>query len=145
MALNEFRSSNVLSYGQRSPLPHSQHWGRFPLESIGASTDKPGATRIEMGFLGAHADIGGGFGDNELSKVALAWMLEQATTAGVKMDESPISIASTAVLHDKSNNIQTGKPRKLVPCAPVVKTAGSTVLSAAKRSAPWAWAQAPTA
>ena len=64
-----------------------------------------------MGFLGAHADIGGGFGDNELSKVALAWMLEQATTAGVKMDESPITIGTTAVLHDKSNNIQTGQPK----------------------------------
>jgi hypothetical protein len=37
-------------------------------------------------------------------------MLEQATKANVKMDESPVSIASTAVLHDKSNNIQTGQP-----------------------------------
>jgi hypothetical protein len=110
VALNEFRSSNALSYGQRSPLPYSQHWGGFPLESIGASTDKPGSTRIEMGFLGAHADIGGGFADNALSKVALAWMLQQATTAGVKMDELPVSIASTAVQHGKSNNIRTGQP-----------------------------------
>ena len=36
-----------------------------------------GTTRIERGFIGAHADIGGGFADNERSKVALAWMIEQ--------------------------------------------------------------------
>jgi hypothetical protein len=102
--------SNILSYGDRAPLPYSQHWGGFPLESIGANSSAAGATRIELGFLGSHADIGGGFKDNELSKVALAWMIEQATTAGVKMDDTPIGIGATAVLHDKSNNIQTGQP-----------------------------------
>lgn len=77
---------------------------------IEAAINPPGATRIEVGFPGAHADIGGGFADNELSKVALAWMIGQASTAGVTMDQSPITIASSAVLHDKSNNIQTGQP-----------------------------------
>lgn len=112
VALNEHRSSNIFSYSQRAPLPHSQHWGGFPLESIGASNSAVGAMRIELGFLGAHADIGGGFADNGLSKVALAWMVDQAKAAGVQMDTSPITIASTVVLHDKSNNIQTGKPEE---------------------------------
>jgi hypothetical protein len=110
VALNEFRSGNVPGYGQRAPLPYSQQWGGFPLESIGASSSAPGATRVELGFIGAHADIGGGFADNELSKVALAWMIGQASTAGVKMDQTPITMSSSAVLHDKSNNIQTGQP-----------------------------------
>jgi len=110
VALNEHRSSNALSYGQRAPQLHSQHWGGFPLVSIGAGSSTPGTTRIELGFIGAHADIGGGFADNDLSKVALAWMVEQAAAAGVKMDESPITIPASAVLHDKSNNIQTGQP-----------------------------------
>jgi hypothetical protein len=112
VALNEHRSSNFPSYNQRAPLPYSQHWGGFPLESIGANGSAAGATRIELGFLGSHSDIGGGFADNELSKVALAWMLEQATKAGVKMAESPITITASAVLHDKSNNIQSGKPKE---------------------------------
>jgi RHS repeat-associated protein len=110
VALNEYRSSNLLSFSDRAPRPYLQHWGGYQLESIGASSSQTGSTRIELGFIGAHADIGGGFADNELSKVALAWMIEQATTAGVKMDETLISISSTAVLHDKSNNIQTGQP-----------------------------------
>ena len=33
----------------------------------------------------SHVDIGGGLQDNELSQVALAWMLVQAEKAGVKM------------------------------------------------------------
>lgn len=111
VALNEHRSGNILSYGQRSPLPYLQHWGGFPLESIGANSNTAGATRIELGFLGTHADIGGGYADNALSKVALAWMIEQATNAGVKMDEAPIAIQASVVLHDKSNNIQTGQPQ----------------------------------
>ncbi|NCT96034.1 MAG: DUF2235 domain-containing protein [Comamonadaceae bacterium] len=44
-------------------------------------------TRIERGFLGAHADIGGGFGENDsqLARAALVWMVEQAQVAGVTM------------------------------------------------------------
>lgn len=53
-----------------------------------------------IGFF--HADI-----DNGLSQVALAWMVGQAKAAGVKMDESPITVPASAVLHDKSNNILT--------------------------------------
>ncbi len=56
-----------------------------------------------IGFF--HADI-----DNGLSQVALAWMVGQAKAAGVKMDESPITVPASAVLHDKSNNILTGAP-----------------------------------
>ena len=37
-------------------------------------------------------------------------MVEQAAAAGVKMNDSPITIPASAVLHDKSNNIQTGQP-----------------------------------
>lgn len=48
--------SNILSYGDRAPLPYSQHWGGFPLESIGANSNAAGATRIELGFLGSHAE-----------------------------------------------------------------------------------------
>jgi hypothetical protein len=110
VALNEHRSGNILGYPQRAAFPYDQHWGAFPLESIGASSDSNGKVRIEMGFLGAHADIGGGYGNNDLSKVALAWMLGQAEAAGVALKDPDVDVPSSAVLHDKSNNIQTGQP-----------------------------------
>ena len=74
--------------------------------------EQPGKTRIERGFIGAHADIGGGFGENEkqLAQVALAWMVEQAEAAGVKMTSTPSTIIPSPVIHDKSGSILTGAP-----------------------------------
>ncbi|MFZ5530238.1 MAG: RHS repeat-associated core domain-containing protein, partial [Pseudomonadota bacterium] len=114
VALNEYRSDSLWNFSTRNPLPWDQHWGGFPLESIGASSNAPGRVRTEMGFLGAHADIGGGYpdGENQLSLVALNWMVAQARAAGVAMrGADPLPIANP-VLHDKSNAIRMGDPRR---------------------------------
>jgi RHS repeat-associated protein len=94
VALNEYRGGLV----------------NFPSESIlgvPASNDR---TRIERGFLGSHSDIGGGFPDQDLAKVALVWMVDQAKAAGVKMDDRPSlhTIIANPVLHDKSANLLFG-------------------------------------
>ena len=97
VALNEYRGDTFRR------LPDST--GAFPLESIMGSILPVGQTRIEMGFIGAHSDIGGGLGsNNELSRVALSWMIEQARGAGVKLLDSTIAVPSSAVIHDKSDN-----------------------------------------
>jgi hypothetical protein len=36
-----------------------------------------------VGFMGAHSDIGGGYGNDPLSNTTLHWMMSQATAAGV--------------------------------------------------------------
>lgn len=57
----------------------NEHRPLFPLQSISGSS---GGTRIEEGFIGAHADIGGGYNDTQetykgdLSDVALMWMVQ---------------------------------------------------------------------
>ena len=126
VALNEYRSQpdatwDVLSnrnfYDRtRTHLPGSRHWGGFPLQSIGASSSQPGQVRIERGFIGAHADIGGGYAANEngLSTVALSWMVGQAQIAGVNMDMSrvPEIASSDPFVHDQSNVIRFGDPRQ---------------------------------
>ncbi|QNA99635.1 RHS repeat-associated core domain-containing protein [Massilia sp. Se16.2.3] len=102
VALNEFRGQSVRD------LPGGR-FGAFPLESIGGAPTPDGKVRIERGFLGAHADIGGGFGagENQLAQVAMEWMVKQAATAGVKVDDAPRTVIATTVLHDKSNNQNT--------------------------------------
>lgn len=37
-------------------------------------------------FIGAHADVGGGYEDKALSEISLNWMQTRATDAGLKMD-----------------------------------------------------------
>ncbi len=127
VALNEHRSTgpageeafwtapfrNFPSWDKtRLHLPQDDHYGGFPLQSIGASSSTPGQIRIELGFIGAHSDIGGGYADGGvLSDVALAWMLRQAVNAGVQMDESfNIDMQGTAVLHDQANTMRFGNP-----------------------------------
>lgn len=88
--------------------------GAFPLESIGRTSDTLGRIRVELGFIGAHADIGGGYpeGENQLSQVALSWMVGQAQIAGVAMRVEDIKTpAGSAVLHDQSNAMRFGDPR----------------------------------
>ncbi|MDX9887075.1 RHS repeat-associated core domain-containing protein [Thauera sp.] len=126
VALNEYRSQpigwNVGGYpfnaafwnDTRRNLDEDLHQGGFPLESIGASSLTPSQIRIERGFIGAHADIGGGYeaGENQLSFVALDWMVKQAQLAQVKMsiaDLVPIP-TTNPLLHDQSNSLRIGHP-----------------------------------
>jgi hypothetical protein len=125
VALNEYRSApdgvnpvNPLGNFRlwddtRIHLNDDDHYGGFPLESIGVSSNVVGRVRVERGFIGAHADIGGGYGANEngLSFVALNWMVGQAQIAGVTMRQPPAIPMNNPVVHDQSNMIRFGDPR----------------------------------
>ena len=89
----------------------------FPLESIQqqgsySTAPTPGVTRIERGFVGAHSDIGGGFqaAESQLAQVALAWMVKQATLAGVQMAAPASTVIANPVIHDDSRNNQIRPP-----------------------------------
>lgn len=63
--------------------------------------------RMELGFIGAHSDIGGGYGEGDLSDVAFMWMVQRAQKAGVDLDLSYIGndenewhVVTQPVLHD---------------------------------------------
>jgi RHS repeat-associated protein len=118
VALNEHRSSNPFNFWQRNPIALRQHYGGFPLVSIGRSGgDLQSDVRVEMGFIGAHADIGGGYGagDDYLSRVPLHWMYAQAQIAGLSMNVAPAAIESNnVILHDQSNGMRIGDPRNPV-------------------------------
>ena len=128
VALNEYRSQPIgwdeggypfnASFWNdtRRNLDEKLHQGGFPLESIGASSLTPGQIRIERGFIGAHADIGGGYeakdGENELSFVALNWMVQQASLADVTMNLAGLDSIPTInpIIHDQSNSLRIGHP-----------------------------------
>ncbi len=109
IALNEFRGDAFFTRPFGSI-------GAFPLESIQQRPSSPipqaGRSRIEMGFIGAHGDIGGGYAGAEgaLSEIALNWMMRQARLAGVSMDDRTINLTRAPVIHDRSNAIRRGAP-----------------------------------
>lgn len=50
---------------------------------------KPDQREVEQRwFAGAHANVGGGYGDDPLAELPLAWIEEKAVAAGLKLDPS---------------------------------------------------------
>jgi RHS repeat-associated protein len=90
-------------------LALNEYRALFPAESIldGPFSAWPvaGQQRVEQGLLGSHSDVGGSFPDGELAQAALAWMVEQALAAGVRMDTRQLDTLSRTALHDKSSNL----------------------------------------
>ena len=87
---------------------HEHRW-LFPLTS--ARGTQVGGNVVERAFVGAHADIGGGYLTREaspgstpgdLSQVALAWMHWQAKAAGVPLGVGPAAASVTRpIVHDE--------------------------------------------
>ncbi len=84
--------------------------GDFDLRSIRDSFGQTSSgNRIEKGFIGAHSDIGGGYGTGDLSDVALMWIITQAKSQGIGFDDAAISkngwnLVANPILHDSSGN-----------------------------------------
>lgn len=72
----------------------------FPGESILGGAD--GGVRVEVGFIGSHADIGGGYAEGDLSDISLNWIYLQAKTLGIKM--VPLAHADTVVTNPVIHN-----------------------------------------
>jgi hypothetical protein len=56
-----------------------------------------------MGFRGAHSDIGGGYGDGDLSNFALMWMHDEGVAVGVPFSSLPSEDigAQNPIIHDE--------------------------------------------
>lgn len=49
---------------------------------------KPGNLEVEQRwFIGAHANVGGGYGTDPLADIPLQWIMSRAASAGLKLDE----------------------------------------------------------
>lgn len=55
-------------------------------------------------FIGAHANVGGGYGKDPLAGIALAWMLEKAHAAGLKL--KPFKAAPDAYLTNPTDSFK---------------------------------------
>ncbi|HEY0878085.1 MAG TPA: DUF2235 domain-containing protein, partial [Zeimonas sp.] len=77
----------------------NEHRALFPLESALGSP----AWVVERGFVGSHADIGGGNAEGDLSDVTLVWMTRMAQSLGVAVrDPAPAdSVVTDPRVHDR--------------------------------------------
>ncbi|HXT21889.1 MAG TPA: DUF2235 domain-containing protein, partial [Thermoanaerobaculia bacterium] len=54
--------------------------------------DSPDQKVQQVWFAGAHSDVGGGYKERGLSDVALGWMMERATVAGLAFDTAATAV-----------------------------------------------------
>jgi uncharacterized protein (DUF2235 family) len=86
LALNEQRSWF---------LPTS--WGGIDSDR---PVDDPAAYRdqdiVEIWFRGVHSDVGGGFGDDAAARIPLRWMLNEAASAGLRLNQAGRTLATSS-------------------------------------------------
>jgi uncharacterized protein (DUF2235 family) len=121
---------NDVNWGQSLGIPanveHVRHAvaldekrSMFPLSSVLSGPDNSFADRriVEMGFRGAHSDIGGGYEDGDRSNFALMWMRDEGVKVGVPFGPlAPEDIgASRPIIHDERGlrEQQRDRPRTI--------------------------------
>jgi uncharacterized protein (DUF2235 family) len=100
--------------------------------TLWSAIPKAGQSVEQRWFLGAHADVGGGYDDRRLSDVTLAWMQDKASAAGLAIDHAgrPVPAANTyqGPIHDSYREFLDGVYAKTHPeyFRPIDRSAGST-------------------
>jgi uncharacterized protein (DUF2235 family) len=84
---------------------------RAPFEpTLWLEKAKPNQTVEQVWFPGVHSDVGGGYPESELSDIALQWMLDEATSAGLALDVGvltarPLAPKPTGKLHNSKQGL----------------------------------------
>jgi len=89
---------------------------RGPFEpTLWTHKPKPGQHVEQVWFCGAHSDVGGGYVERGLADVALEWMIEKATGAGLALHEEavrayPLDPKPTGALHNSKRGFYVLTP-----------------------------------
>ncbi len=79
-------------------LAVDEHRGPFA-PTLWTTPPVDGQTVQQVWFAGAHSDVGGGYPEHGLSDLALGWMMECASTAGLEVDAPVVAALGAAPDH----------------------------------------------
>lgn len=91
----------------------------FPLSSVLSDPANPRADPriVEMGFPGAHSDVGGGYDNGDRSNWALMWMHDEGVSVGVPFGPLPLedSVVRNPTIHDERGwwGRRNNRPREI--------------------------------
>ncbi|USI74738.1 DUF2235 domain-containing protein [Sphingomonas morindae] len=87
-------------------LAIDEHRGAF-VPTFWTGRALPGQSIDQTWFAGAHADVGGGYGDRALADIPLLWMATRAAAAGLVLD--PACLPSPATLDPHAPQHQSSR------------------------------------
>jgi uncharacterized protein (DUF2235 family) len=84
-------------------LPTS--WGGIDSDGPMDVTAHPEQSVVEVWFRGCHSDVGGGYDNGSAARIPLRWMLNEAASAGLKLNQAGRDLAVSAdpgcpIVHD---------------------------------------------
>ncbi len=75
---------HALAIDEHRPMFEATLWRTFTVEGEEASTMSRYSPYYEQRwFIGAHSDVGGGYGDDDLPDISLNWMMQKASQLGL--------------------------------------------------------------
>lgn len=115
---NEYHQTDLpyyMTHARHALAIHELRGDFRPLLWHGTHPHNPNQTLKQTWFAGAHADVGGGYREADLSDNALAWMIGEATAAGLAVSAGPQASAATvryAPLHHEIRGVfAAARPR----------------------------------
>jgi uncharacterized protein (DUF2235 family) len=85
------RARHALSVDDERATFHPVLWNENSANTKPAGTERltSGEQLLQVWFVGVHSNVGGGYPDDSLANVSLAWMLAEAGQSGLRFKEFP--------------------------------------------------------
>jgi hypothetical protein len=124
------KARHALAIDDERATFHPVLWDEEPnnTQPSGASRPTNNEQLLQVWFSGVHSNVGGGYPDDSLANIALAWMMAEAKQAGLQFkdmpDAEPDALLSTDSAKDKDGRLYDSRsglggyyrysPRKIV-------------------------------
>jgi uncharacterized protein (DUF2235 family) len=115
------KARHALALDDERDTFHPLLWDEEEEEKLGAAGDIQPDRMRQVWFAGMHSDVGGGYPDDALAFVSLNWMMNEATSAGLRFRPEAVAEVQAALnefgpLHDSRRGLASYyryQPRKI--------------------------------
>ena len=90
------RACHALSLDDERTTFHPLLWDEVAEANMVASDQVPAGRITQVWFAGVHSNVGGGYPEDQLSLVALDWMINEAIDNGIVIDKEAVTQVTTA-------------------------------------------------
>ena len=100
------RARHALAIDDERATFHPVLWHENSLNTQSAGKVRPTKDEqlLQVWFAGVHSNVGGGYPDDSLAHVSLAWMLAEAEAAGLKFKKFPDADPDALIYTDSAKN-----------------------------------------